>query len=71
MDDTAYLTETPQGGYCIYSRIRMLDQEYQQVQNQTILQQINKPDTTALYERTEALAKELAEYKGKYAEYFI
>ena len=46
-------------------------QEYQQIQNQAILQQINKPDTTALYKRTEALAKELAEYKGKYAEYFV
>lgn len=28
MDDTAYLTETPQGRYCIYSRIRMLDANY-------------------------------------------
>lgn len=28
MDDTAYLTETPQGKYCIYSRIQMLDANY-------------------------------------------
>ena len=44
MDNIAYLTRTPQGKYCIYSRVQMLDHNYSTIKK--CFEKYIKPDCT-------------------------